>query len=91
MNESSAPDAAQAAAPLSLLEQPDAFVARHIGTTPEDQAAMLAVLGAPTRAALMEAIVPAAIRRAKAMALPGPVPEAARSRGSRPSQAGTRS
>ena len=36
-----------------------AFVARHIGTTPDDQAAMLRVLGFDSRAALMDAIVPA--------------------------------
>src|SRR5512137_1169455 len=62
---------------LDALEQGDAFIARHIGTTPQDQAAMLAVLGYPTRAALMDAIVPAAIRRATPLALPGPVTETA--------------
>src|SRR5512137_319977 len=52
-----------AAATLPALEQTDAFLARHIGTAPQDQAAMLEVLGYPSRAALMDAIVPAAIRR----------------------------
>jgi glycine dehydrogenase len=46
------------------------FTARHIGTAAADQAHMLAVVGAPSRAALMEAIVPAEIRRAQPMALP---------------------
>ena len=58
-------------AALAALERDDAFVARHIGTTPQDQAAMLAALGYPTRAALMDAIVPAAIRRATPLALAG--------------------
>ena len=35
---------------------------RHIGTTHDDQAAMLATLGFASRAALIDAIVPAAIR-----------------------------
>jgi glycine dehydrogenase len=63
--------------PLTTLECGDAFIARHIGTTPADQAAMLAALGHPTRAALMDAIVPAAIRRAKPLALPPAMSEAA--------------
>jgi len=63
------------AAPLSALEQTDAFVARHVGTTAADQAAMLAALRYPSRAALMDAIVPASIRREAPLALPGPVTE----------------
>ena len=65
-----------AAATLPALEQTDAFVARHIGTTPQDQAAMLEVLGYASRAALMDAIVPAAIRRKAPLALPGAMTEA---------------
>ena len=61
--------------PLSALERSDAFIARHIGTSADDQAAMLAVLGYPSRAALMDAIVPASIRRTAPLALPGPVSE----------------
>ena len=60
---------------LGDLEATDAFVARHIGTSHEDQAAMLATLGYPSRAALMDAIVPASIRRAVPLALPLAVPE----------------
>jgi len=62
---------------LATLEQGDAFVARHIGTTPEDQAAMLAALGYPTRDALIAAIVPASIRRTTPLALPEPITETA--------------
>jgi glycine dehydrogenase len=65
-----------AADTLATLEQTDAFAARHIGTTPEDQAAMLAALGYPSRAALMDAIVPAAIRRRPPLALPAAMTEA---------------
>ena len=54
--------------PLSALEGTDAFIARHIGTTPGDQAMMLAALHCPSRAALMDAIVPASIRRATSLA-----------------------
>jgi len=64
------------AATLCALEQANAFVARHIGPSPDDQAAMLAVLGHPSRAALMDAIVPSAIRRKAPLALPGAMTEA---------------
>jgi glycine dehydrogenase len=60
---------------LAELEVSGAFIARHIGTSPDDQAAMLATLGYPTRAALMDAIVPGAIRRATPLALPPAMPE----------------
>jgi len=62
---------------LASLEQTDAFIARHIGTTPADQAAMLDALGYPSRRALMDAIVPAVIRRRGLLALPPAIPEAA--------------
>ena len=65
-----------AAATLPTLEETDAFAARHIGTAPQDQAAMLEVLGYASRAALMDAIVPAAIRRKAPLALPGAMTEA---------------
>ena len=67
----------EASTALAALEQHDAFVARHIGTTRHDQAAMLSTLGFATRAALIDAIVPPAIRRARPLALPGPASEAA--------------
>ena len=61
--------------PLVALEQHDAFVARHIGTSPADQAVMLAELGYPSRAALMDAVIPAAIRRKSPMTLPAALSE----------------
>ncbi len=62
---------------LAHLERRDAFVARHLGTSPDDQAAMLAAMGFPSREALIEAVVPAAIRSAKPLALPPALDEAA--------------
>ncbi|MEO8755622.1 MAG: glycine dehydrogenase (aminomethyl-transferring), partial [Casimicrobiaceae bacterium] len=65
-------------APLTLraLEDRAAFIARHIGTTEEDQAAMLATLGYATRGELIDAIVPPAIREHSQLKLAAPVPEA---------------
>ncbi|MBK7792432.1 MAG: aminomethyl-transferring glycine dehydrogenase [Betaproteobacteria bacterium] len=77
MNEPLPSERTSAGDPLTTLERHDAFIARHIGTTPADQAEMLAVLGQPSRAALMDAIVPAGIRRAKPLALPAAMSEAA--------------
>jgi len=51
-----------ARAPLSELEDHNAFERRHIGPTLVDQAAMLGVLGYDSRAALIDAVVPAGIR-----------------------------
>lgn len=48
---------------LSQLEAHDAFIARHIGPSEAEQAAMLKVLGYANRTALIDAIVPANIRR----------------------------
>ncbi|MFI4905025.1 MAG: glycine dehydrogenase (aminomethyl-transferring), partial [Burkholderiales bacterium] len=64
-----------AAPALSTLEAHDAFIARHIGTSAADQAVMLAALGMPSRAALMDAIVPPAIRRRTPLALRAAVSE----------------
>jgi glycine dehydrogenase len=72
MNE---PPARGGAGSLPALEQPDAFLARHIGTSDADQRAMLDALGFASRAALMDAIVPAAIRRATPLEVPEPVGE----------------
>ncbi len=66
-----------AARGLAALEDRGEFIARHIGTTAAEQAVMLATLGYPSRAALMDAIVPVAIRESAPLPLPGPVPEAA--------------
>jgi len=54
---------------LAQLEQHDAFCARHIGPDAADQAAMLSVLGYATRAALIDAVVPAGIRDQSALDL----------------------
>ncbi|MCK9283524.1 MAG: aminomethyl-transferring glycine dehydrogenase [Rhodocyclaceae bacterium] len=60
------------AQPLSALEQQDEFIARHIGSEPQQIAAMLAVIGAPSLDALMDQTVPAAIRLPADLPLPAP-------------------
>ena len=62
---------------LRELEQHGGFVERHIGTTAADQAAMLATLGFDSRAALISAIVPEAIRTKHSLALPAAMGEQA--------------
>ena len=62
--------------PLPELERAAEFVPRHIGPTPEDEALMLSAIGAASRRALIEAVVPRAIARSRPMALPAPVTEA---------------
>jgi glycine dehydrogenase len=74
MNDARSP--AAGAPTLAALEASDAFVARHIGTSADDQAAMLAALGHPTLDALIDAIVPPSIRRGAPLALPAAVSEA---------------
>jgi glycine dehydrogenase len=54
---------------LTALEQHRGFVDRHIGTSEDEQAAMLELLGYPTRAVLIDAVVPAAIRLKAPLAL----------------------
>ncbi|GGH54206.1 glycine dehydrogenase (decarboxylating) [Comamonas phosphati] len=61
---------------LQSLENPGEFVPRHIGIDAQDEAHMLSVIGEASRAALMDSIVPAAIRRSHPMQLPAAVPEA---------------
>ena len=61
---------------LSTLEAHDAFVGRHIGTTADDQRAMLRVLGFDSRSALIDAVVPSAIREQAPLALAEPMSEA---------------
>ncbi|EON11831.1 aminomethyl-transferring glycine dehydrogenase [Pandoraea sp. SD6-2] len=48
---------------LAELEQRDNFCARHIGPDTPEQQAMLTELGYASRAALIDAVVPASIRR----------------------------
>ncbi|HEX6945236.1 MAG TPA: hypothetical protein VF196_03515, partial [Casimicrobiaceae bacterium] len=55
---------------LAQLAHGDAFVARHLGSDPADQDAMLRTLGFATRQALIEAVVPAAIRASTPLPLP---------------------
>jgi glycine dehydrogenase len=62
--------------PLGALENAAEFPARHIGPWEDDERHMLSVIGAASRRALMEAIVPASIVRSRPMALPAPVSEA---------------
>lgn len=61
---------------LHDLENPEEFVARHIGPDAAQEARMLAAIGEGTREALIASIVPPAIRRSKAMQLPAAVSEA---------------
>src|SRR5262245_30582848 len=61
---------------LAELEQRDDFVARHIGPNAAEQTEMLAALGLKTRAELIDAVVPAAIRSREPLPLAGPKPEA---------------
>ncbi|MEY2893747.1 MAG: glycine dehydrogenase [Pseudomonadota bacterium] len=61
---------------LSALENAAEFTARHIGIEPADEAQMLSVIGAASREALIEAIVPRSIARPTPMDLPAPVTEA---------------
>ena len=62
--------------PLGELENAAEFHARHIGPDAADEAGMLSVIGAASRRALIEAIVPASIKRSQSMALPAAVTEA---------------
>jgi glycine dehydrogenase len=62
--------------PLSLLEDASEFHARHIGPDAADESLMCAAIGVANRTALIDAVVPAAIRRAEGMKLPAPITEA---------------
>ncbi|EHP43574.1 glycine dehydrogenase [Cupriavidus basilensis OR16] len=62
--------AAQVARPtLAELEARDAFASRHIGPDAAEQQHMLKVLGYDSRAALIDAVIPDAIRRRDGMLL----------------------
>ncbi len=61
---------------LHTLENHAEFVARHIGLSPEDEALMLSAIGAESRRALIEEIVPPGIARRQPMQLPPAVGEA---------------
>jgi glycine dehydrogenase len=62
--------------PLGELENSAEFVARHIGPYADDEQHMLSIIGAASRRALIDAIVPRSIVRSKPMSLPAPVTEA---------------
>ncbi|MBL8308131.1 MAG: glycine dehydrogenase (aminomethyl-transferring), partial [Rubrivivax sp.] len=63
--------------PLGELENAAEFAARHIGPYEDDERQMLSAIGAASRRALIEAIVPRSIARGQPMQLPAPVGEAA--------------
>ena len=67
----------QSAPSLSELENATEFQARHIGPWAGDEQHMLTAIGAASRRALIEAIVPDSIKRTNAMKLPAPITEAA--------------
>ncbi|WP_413707546.1 aminomethyl-transferring glycine dehydrogenase [Ralstonia sp. Ralssp110] len=54
---------------LADLEAHDAFAQRHIGPSADEQTAMLGTLGYASRAALIDAVIPPAIRRQDGMPL----------------------
>jgi len=62
--------------PLAELENASEFVARHIGIDAAAEQTMLAAIGAVSRRALVEAIVPASIAHPGAMRLPAAIGEA---------------
>src|SRR5271165_5475286 len=64
-------------AELASLEAADGFVARHIGPSEADIAAMLHEVGAATLDELAAKTVPPAIRSSRALDLPPPIDEAA--------------
>ncbi len=67
----------QSALPLIDLENNSEFIARHIGIDEAAEQHMLSVVGAASRRALIEAIVPRSIARSAGMVLPEPITEAA--------------
>src|SRR6185437_334200 len=64
-------------AELAALEAADGFVARHIGPSDSDIAAMLHEVGVATLDDLAAKTVPQAIRTNQALELPPPIDEAA--------------
>jgi glycine dehydrogenase len=62
--------------PLAELEDDALFATRHIGPDADDQRRMLQTIGAPSRRALADVLVPRNIARSTPMRLPSPVSEA---------------
>ncbi|MBI2789883.1 MAG: aminomethyl-transferring glycine dehydrogenase, partial [Elusimicrobia bacterium] len=69
-------EATKERATKTSLPPADDFSRRHIGSGAADQAAMLAALGRPSLDALIDAVVPPAIRLKKALDLPAAASEA---------------
>ncbi len=61
---------AATALPLHYLENTTAFQSRHIGPSATEEQEMLRIIGAPSRQALINAVMPAAIKRSTSMQLP---------------------
>ncbi|MBK9245389.1 MAG: aminomethyl-transferring glycine dehydrogenase [Burkholderiales bacterium] len=61
--------------PLATLEAHDEFVARHVGPSDEEIAAMLAAIGHDSLGSMVDAIVPASIRLQAPLALPAAINE----------------
>ncbi len=64
-----------ASTPLTELEHPGEFATRHLGPDDADEARMLQAIGAPSRRALIDALVPASIALDRPPALPPPATE----------------
>jgi len=62
--------------PLAELESAGEFVPRHVGIDSDEEARMLSVIGAASRRALIDQLVPASIARPAPMRLPAPLGEA---------------
>src|SRR5690606_12753992 len=60
---------------LSQLQQPDAFLRRHLGPDEAEQKAMLEALGLSSREQLIEQTVPPAIRLRGELELPAALDE----------------
>ena len=61
--------------PASLLQRTDAFVPRHLGPDPQEQKAMLQVVGVDSLDQLIGETIPAPIRFNRSLDLPAPRPE----------------
>ena len=62
---------------LEALENQHEFVSRHIGISADDETHMLSTVGAASRRALVDGIVPRSIARRSPMAIPPAITEAA--------------
>jgi glycine dehydrogenase len=71
------PMSMQSISPLDELENASEFVARHIGIGVADEIHMLAAVGAASRRALIDGIVPRSIARKSKMDIPAAITEAA--------------